>query len=228
MFYAIIIFNETRDNRDFRINDWFDYMNKNMNSDGFWGKKHITYSMQNGYHQYEIYNFFKRTAPKNLNIKKILKSQDRQGHFGPFLGGGGCYDFDTVDLIYKINDSKYNKNIDKALLKLYNNLLNEQQKDGGFCESPYISNYKKSILRIFTYTILNFNIPRLKFLIRTLLSFGSNLILVTHWSPNHRKYNQSDTWNSWFRLLTLCKIKSRLEKSEDKSKIFPFPGIAFK
>ena len=228
MFYAIIVFNETRDSNDFRIIKWFNYMDNNINSDGFWGNKHITYALQNGYHQYEIYNFFKKVPPVNININKILNSQDSLGHFGPFAGGGGCFDFDTVDLIYKIDNSDFNEKIDKSLLKLYNNLLFEQQLDGGFCESPYILNFKNSIFHIFIYTITNFNIPRFKFFIKTLLSFGKNLILPTHWSPNHRKYNQSDTWNSWFRLLTIFKINNRIYKNTDKSKIFPFPGIAFK
>jgi hypothetical protein len=228
MFYAIIVFNETRDPNDLRIINWFNYMDMNINSDGFWGNKHITYALQNGYHQYEIYNFFKKEPPVNINIKKILNSQDSNGHFGPFSGGGGCFDFDTVDLIYKIDNSDYNERIDLSLLKLYNNLILEQQLDGGFSESPYITDFKNTIAHIFIYTIKNFNIPRLKFFVRTLLSFGRNLILPTHWSSNHRKYNQSDTWNSWFRLLTIYKINNRIYKKTDKSKIFPFPGIAFK
>ena len=104
----------------------------------------------------------------------------------------------------------------------------EQNEDGGFSESPYISNFKNSIIHIFIYTITNFNISRLKFLLRTVLSLGNNLTLITHWSAFHRKYNQSDSWNSWFRLLTIYKIRSRLYNSKDKSKIFPFPGISYK
>ena len=228
MFYAIIIFNDSRDFNDHRILNWFDSMNNSINKDGFWGNNHITHQLQNGYHQYEIYNFFKRNPPVNINIDKILKSQDSKGHFGPFSGGGGCFDFDTVDLLYKIDSTDYNKRIDKSLLKLYNNLLLEQNEDGGFSESPYISNFKNSIIHIFIYTITNFNISRLKFLLRTVLSLGNNLTLITHWSAFHRKYNQSDSWNSWFRLLTIYKIRSRLYNSKDKSKIFPFPGISYK
>lgn len=228
MFYVIIIYNLTKDNNDIRILEWFSFFDKYMNNDGFWGNKHITYQLQNGYHQYEIYNFFNRPSPKKINIKKILDSQDHQGHFGPYIGGGGCYDFDTVDLIYNIDDNNFNKEIDNSLELLYKSLLKEQNIDGGFSESPYISNFINSILSIFCYTLRNLNLPRLKFLTKTIISFGTNLKLITHWSPKHRNYNISDTWNSWFRLLTIYKIRSRLYKENDKSKIFPFPGIAFK
>ena len=228
MFYAILIYNETRDAHDVRIQNWFKYMDSKINRDGFWGKRHITYSLQNGYHQHEIYHFFQKKPAVSINVHRILASQDNNGHFGPFPGGGGCYDYDTVDLLYRIDNPDVNESIDRALLKLYNCLKSEQQLDGGFCESIHLVTFKTSILSIVLYTFVNLNLPRLKFMIKTLISRGNNFTLPTHWSVYDRKFNESDTWNSWFRLLTIYKIESRLYGYEDKSKIFPFPGIAYR
>ena len=223
MFLAIIIYNDKNDSNDKRLETWFDVMNGSQNVNGLWGSSHITYQLQNGYHQYEIYKFFRRYPQVDLAIAQLLKSQDEQGHFGPYLGGGGCYDYDAVDLL--INFGSGQDDIKPALEKLYQTLLKEQAPDGGFCESPYIRNYIYSILRISDYTLKNFNIPRLKFLIRFFL--GRVKVLQTHWSFNHRKYSESDAWNTWFRLITLVKIESYLNNSLDKSKVFNFPGIGF-
>ena len=223
MFLAIIIFNDKNNKNDERLETWFEVMNDSQNSYGLWGSSHILYQLQNGYHQYEIYKFFGRNAKFDLATEKILKLQDEEGHFGPFKGGGGCYDFDAIDLL--INYCADKDDITPSLEKLYKTLLKEQRADGGFCESPYINYDVNSAASLLSYVVKNLNIPRLKFLIR--FSLGQVKVLQTHWSLNHRKYTESDSWNTWFRLITILKIEAYLNQTSDKSKLFNFPGIGF-
>jgi len=224
MFLAILIYNDSLNRTDSRLEEWFDFMDESMNNQGLWGTRHITYQMQNGYHQYEIYNYFNREPPVEIDFMAILQSQDVQGHFGPRIGGGGCYDFDAVSLLSRSSNSSH---IRKALLKLLNSLILEQNIDGGFCESVYIKSYFTSIWPILKYTARNFNIPRLKSAIRFLFFYESFERLETHWSPSHRKFHQSDLWDTWFRLMTIYKIEARIKEIPDRSKVFKYPGIGF-
>jgi hypothetical protein len=224
MFFAILIYNDSQNVSDNRLDEWFDIMDQSMNQNGLWGIGHITYQMQNGYHQYEIYNFFNRKPRNELDYNSILKSQDSIGHFGPCVGGGGCYDYDAVSLLCRSEENEY---VDKSLTKLYNSLSSEQNTDGGFCESPYIGSFFKSLIPVIKFTVSNFNIPRLKSAIRFLFLHTDYIQLKTHWSPYHRKFYQSDLWNTWFRLLTVYKIEARLKNTRDRSKVFKYPGIGF-
>ena len=224
MFFAILIYNDTRNPSDSRLDEWFDFMDDSMNEKGLWGSLHNTYQMQNGYHQYEVYNYFNREPRVVIDYTAILKSQDTMGHFGPRIGGGGCYDYDAVSLLCRSDNSNH---IRKPLLKLLNSLIIEQNVDGGFCESVYIKSYFTSLWPVLKYTALNFNIPRLKSAIRFLCFYKSFELLETHWSQSHRKFSQSDLWDTWFRLMTIYKIEARLKGIPDRSKVFKFPGIGF-
>jgi len=224
MFFAIVIYNDNLNPSDPRLDQWFEFMDESMNKKGLWGSGHITYQMQNGFHQYEIYNYFNRKPRIELDYKELLKSQDTMGHFGPRIGGGGCYDYDAVSLLCRSDNTS---SIYRPLLKLLNSLILEQNEDGGFCESPYINSYFNSFLPILNYTIENFNVPRLKSAIRFFFTYKSYVRLETHWSKFHRKFTDSDLWDTWFRLMTIYKIEARIKGKRDKSKVFKYPGIGF-
>jgi hypothetical protein len=198
MFFAILIFNDSHNANDPRLEEWFDFMDEHMNDSGFWGDMHITYQMQNGYHQYEIYSYFNRKPRVEIDIESILRSQDSMGHFGPRIGGGGCYDFDAVSLLLRLG---YSRNLEKPLSKLLDTLISEQNKDGGFCESSYIKSYRDSCWTVFKYTFRDYNIPRLKSAVRFFIQFKSYVTLRTHWSTVHRKFHESNLWDTWFRLM---------------------------
>lgn len=224
MFIAILIYNESRDRNDSRLVEWFDFMDSSMNKYGLWGTNHFIYQMQNGYHQYEIYKFFDHKQPIRFDVDELISHQDSLGHFGPFMGGGACYDFDATDLLIQHGEKDQ---ISPCLIRLALNLELEQNLDGGFCESPYIQRSMGSVPRLFVYTLDNFNIPRLKSFLKLFINYNRFNKIPTHWSSNHRYYNDSDLWGTWFRLLTLRKINSLLEETKDDSRIFTYPGIGF-
>ena len=75
------------------------------------------------------------------------------GHFAPYPGGGGCYDYDAIFLL----TSKYinrDANLRSSLLLIYDQLLEEQNEDGGFAENKLINRksflfYKLSFINLF-------------------------------------------------------------------------------
>ena len=71
----------------------------------------------------------------DLNLFKLV---DHRGHFAPYPGGGGCYDYDAIFLLTQESICSTSKHTD-LLVKTFNTLINEQNSDGGFCESLYIS-----------------------------------------------------------------------------------------
>ena len=78
-----------------RLNAWFEGHERAQNfSTSFWGNSvaHRYYSrFQKAFHQFVIYNYWRRDIPCNKKIVDIVLSlQDRDGHFAPVLGGEGC------------------------------------------------------------------------------------------------------------------------------------------
>lgn len=219
---------------DKRIDEWVDLHLKAMNINGLFGYKFSNpfLQFQNGYHQYEIFDF--------LNIDGIfwekaadlvLKLADEDGHFAPYPGGGGCYDYDAIFFLTSkfVNIQKYRKQLNIT----YETILSEQNKDGGWCESIYIrprslKNYFKSIKHLLRGDPLSF-----LFKLKTNISIQRPKFnkLKTHWSIYSRDWNESDLWDTWFRNLLLKKINfaiySEDRKNLIKSKFIDYPGIGY-
>ena len=50
--------------------------------------------------------------------------------------------------------------------------------------------------------------------------------IITNWTQTHRKWNESNVWDTFFRLLTIYRICNRLNYSEKNLfKVNNFPGI---
>ena len=239
MFYAIIIFyliNYKDYPQSSFQNYWYKEHHNSKNIYGFWGNtQNLTYlDFQNGYHQYEILKFFNYESIEiNKIIKNIINFADFQGHFAPYIGGGGCYDYDAINLITsKPLDQKklINQNIIEIIVKTHNAILLNQNIDGGFCESKYVRPINLNYFIYFFKKITNNKAIDKKTIFRqflTLMRPKYNSI-TTHWNNYNRKWDESNLWDSWFRMQTLARIEiySDYKKFDDWGFI-DFPGIGF-
>ncbi|MFN4764712.1 hypothetical protein ACKGJN_16410, partial [Gillisia sp. Q332] len=125
---------------DHLLKQWVDLHFRSMNRWGFWGSDagptHLHF--QNGYHQYEVLEYLAVENPRERGaVDAVSALADPQGHFAPYPGGGGCYDYDAV-FVLTPNGSIPNAETASLLRKTAATLLSEQCPDGGFCESLYV------------------------------------------------------------------------------------------
>ena len=232
MFYAIfnIYANEfLKLDRNKQIQEWLDFNINSINSNGFWGinSKMDYLQFQNGYHQYEIFEYLKiKKRSWNIAAKKILMMVDKLGHFAPWPGGGACYDYDAIFMLTsKFVDDVGQENVLKTTL---NTILSEQNLDGGFCESIYMKNnllFKFS--NVIKHIISQPNHIKIWSLIINLNLFRyKHRNIVTHWSQTSRKWDESNAWDTFFRLSTIYRACDRLNlKEKNLFQINNFPGI---
>lgn len=210
------------------INQWIEFHKKHLNKFGFYGKpkfKHL--SFQNSYHQYEIFNFLKIKIDKQNSFEYLSKLRDKKGFFAPYFGGSGCYDYDAVVFfLHGENDS--NKTF-QLFNDLFLSILKHQNTDGGFSDSQFLfpinmRNISFNFLHIVKSPNIYVLIERIRFIFSTYLKNKKKI--YTHWSANPRRWDESNLWDTWFRLLSL---KSIYEKSfncnYNRVKKINFPGI---
>ena len=85
-----------------QIDTWVDLHLSLMNEYGFWGDSPgmSHWQFQNGYHQYEILEYLGVNNPKSSAAAEAVASLvDKEGHFAPYPGGGGCFDYDAVSIL---------------------------------------------------------------------------------------------------------------------------------
>ena len=88
------------------LQKWINTHLQKMNKFGFWGEnKRPSYlQFQNGYHQYEILDFLGIQTKKDKEAAQMVSMlADFDGHFAPYPGGGGCYDFDATFMITRLS-----------------------------------------------------------------------------------------------------------------------------
>jgi len=213
------------------IDRWVNLHLSAMNSFGFWGPSdsmtHLQF--QNGYHQYEILEFLHAdNVPWFAAADAVAALADEDGHFAPYPGGGGCYDYDAVFIITATEETTARHR--ELLIRTAESILFGQNTDGGFCESKRVRPH--SVGNILGSLLHAFNgrgrarTERLRTAL-TLLRPKHNRI-QTHWSVYSREWGESDLWDSWFRMLTLARIDCALNPESSKSWGFiNFPGIGF-
>ena len=215
-----------------QILEWQNLHLNAMNEFGFWGKSgsmsHLQF--QNGYHQYEIMDYLKTSnVPWDKAANNVATLADEDGRFAPYPGGGGCYDYDAIYIITNGSTKGIAKHRE-LLEQTANTILNEQNIDGGFCESIYIrprsfKNLYKSIKHVFRSS-RRARYERLRYLI-TLLRFKNDRI-NTHWTEYSRDWSESNLWDSWFRMLTIARIDVALNPENISEWGFvDYPGIGF-
>lgn len=218
MFLGIFItefYEHTNDERYMvALERWFNLHNGSSNKNGFWGNRlEALYfnGVQNGFHQYVIYYYWNKSIEKSKSISKVvLKVQDNKGHFAPFLGGAACEDYDAIHLlliIYRTSGSAPEK-IKKALKKSYQSILDDLNKDGGFCQSKLSPN--ELSLRTFMFLLYNFNYNIFKIKLRKTLGFilKNRSVISVNWFKKPRKIDESNLWDSWFKILAIAEIES--------------------
>jgi hypothetical protein len=217
---------------DNHINNWQKLHVKFMNEFGFWGKfnsmSHLQF--QNGYHQYEAIDYLQtENIPWSKAADNVAILADKDGHFAPYPGGGGCYDYDAIYILTGAGSKSVSRHRG-LLIRTARTILSEQNVDGGFCESIYVrprsfDNIIRSSKHIFT-AHGQAQKERLKHSL-TLLRPKHNRI-HTHWSEYSRRWNESDLWDSWFRMSTIARIDVAFNPERISEWGFiDYPGIGF-
>lgn len=233
MFYIILLIH-ARDylgkNTGLLIDEWASLHMSAMNRFGFWGRcKGMTYlQFQNGYHQYQMFEYLgvenrmAETAADNVALMV-----DREGHFAPYPGGGGCFDYDAVFVLTSVG-AKALARYGEVLSQVSLSILDGQNSDGGFGETQYVRprsmrNILVGMRHIVATGKMQF-FERLRFFL-TLQRPKHNRI-HTHWTKYSREWGESDLWDSWFRMLALARIERLLNPSTDQPCGFlDYPGI---
>ena len=233
MFYFILYFYLTKNLKyelQSQLDSWVDLHLKKINKYGFWGREksmsHLQF--QNGYHQYEIFSFLNIA---NNHFEKAAASvaelSDRFGHFAPYIGGGGCYDYDAIFLISSASNNTEHLDL---MTKTLESIISEQNKDGGFAESLFVRPINLNYFINFFIHIKDSKGKAQRERLRqfiTLLRHKHNNI-KTHWSKKPRKWNESNLWDSWFRMMTIAKIDIALNKQHKNNWGFiDYPGIGY-
>jgi hypothetical protein len=217
-----------------QLDTWVELHIAKINRFGFWGEAsgicHLHF--QNGYHQYEIFEYLGIAHPRHDETLTALSSlADRKGHFAPYPGGGGCYDYDAIFLLTpegRVPDSKINGLLGSTL----STLLSEQNPDGGWCESQSVRPRGVEQLTGFATHVLA-ALPNRKLFVERLryalaLQRPLHNRIHTHWSEYSRRWNESDLWDSWFRMLAIARIDVARDAGRASEWGFiDFPGIGY-
>jgi len=213
-----------------RLERWQSLFLNEMNRFGFWGAassiSHLQF--QNGYHIYEILEYLDASVPTwNDTADYVASLADEEGHFAPYPGGGGCYDYDAVFMITGAGAAAVQRHRD-LLLRTAASILREQNPDGGFCESGCIRPRSVSTVR---RMLRHAGSARGTALIER-SRYGLTLLrpkhdrIQTHWSTYSREWGESDLWDSWFRMLTLARSEVALDLARAADWGFiDYPGI---
>ena len=237
MFMAILLIH-ARDyigiNTNPQMEQWVALHLNSMNQYGFWGNERgMSYlQFQNGYHQYEIFEYLDIDHPfTEVAAENISSLTDHQGHFAPYPGGGGCYDYDAVFII--TSTKKMVRDHHSLLKKTAKTILSEQNPDGGFGESHNVRPRSLKNIMASIHHLLFCNrkwekahLERLRYWI-TLQRPKHNRI-HNHWSIYSREWNESNLWDSWFRMLAIARIQCALNINNIKDWGFiNYPGIGY-
>lgn len=216
------------------LDEWGEAHIKRMNRFGFWGADagmtHLQF--QNGYHQHEILEYL---DVKNPRLEQTLASvrglADVEGHFAPYPGGGGCYDYDAVFMLTP--EGRVSEDATRALLlRTAATIASEQRPDGGFAESVRVR--PRSITNLYRFASHTLNAFGKGPLFTERLRYGLTLQrpkhdrIHTHWSRRSRRWDESDLWDSWFRMLALARIEVAMHPERASQWGFiDYPGIGY-
>lgn len=217
-----------------RLDTWVRLHLAAMNRFGFWGGNGAMtiLQFQNGYHQYEILEYLGVPGGKEAAAAAaVAKMADAQGHFAPYPGGGGCFDYDAVFMLTPEGHAP-----DAAVARLLQTtaatLLSEQHADGGFCESLYVRPRSAANLARTARHVLAAlpNVPATVERGRYALALQRphHDRIATHWSAYSRRWDESDLWDSWFRMLALARIECAGDPAAaPRWGFIDFPGIGY-
>lgn len=217
-----------------RLDTWVRLHLAAINRFGFWGSDGAMtiLQFQNGYHQYEILEYVGISSGKEAAAAQaVAQMADAQGHFAPYPGGGGCFDYDAVFMLTPEGHLPAPA-VAQLLKRTASTLLSEQQSDGGFCESLYVrprsaANLLRTARRVLAALP---NVPATVERGRHALALQRPRYdrIATHWSAYSRRWDESDLWDSWFRMLALARIECAMDPTAAARWGFiDFPGIGY-
>ena len=214
------------------LDTWVNLHLTHMNRFGFWGgEQGMTHlQFQNGYHQYEILEYLQVDNPTLSAAKHaVLTLADPSGHFAPYPGGGGCYDYDAV-FVLTAGGGVPDADVRSLLERTAGSILHQQGADGGFCESRHVRPRSIANAQRFSHQVVSaWNRPslfveRLRYALT--LQRPKHDEIHTHWSADGRGWDESNLWDTYFRLLALARIDVALNGSRALSWGFlTYPGI---
>ncbi len=216
------------------IDEWVDLHLRSINRFGFWGKgsgmTHLLF--QNGYHQHEVLEYLGIKNPQlEITLAAVRNLVDADGHFAPYPGGGGCYDYDAVFMLTP--EGRLPDEATRVLLvHTAATIASEQRPDGGFAESVGVRPRSlKNFLRFASHTLDALGKGPL---FTERLRYGLALQrpkydrIQTHWSRYSRRWDESDLWDSWFRMLALARIDVAIHPERACQWGFiDYPGIGY-
>jgi hypothetical protein len=227
MFLAIFLTYQFEKHQDTsaleKLEAWFEFHRRTQNPrTGLWGdtlEHRYYFGLLNAFHQFVIFNYWNRKVPHSQNIvDRVLTFQNHDGHFGPLPGGGGCFDFDSADVLINLGYlMKYRKDdVIRTLEKLKEAILKDQNEDGGFCESKHFSPSLKRLIspKQTAFLFNGFHFVRSFIKLRQAYNIvrSKKRMLNSHWTEEGRRWNQSNLWDTWFRCLTIAEIDTALNK----------------
>jgi hypothetical protein len=213
---------------------WVQLHLTHMNRFGFWGRdRGMTHlQFQNGYHQYEIFEYLRVNNPKLPAAKRaVVTLADASGQFAPYPGGQSCYDYDAVFLL-TAGDGVPSADIRALLQRTASSILHEQGDDGGFCESRCVRPRSIANVQRFGHKLLSsWNRPalfaeRLRYALT--LQRPKHNAIRNHWSTNPRRWDESNLWDTYFRMLALARTDVALNGDQALAWGFlSYPGLGY-
>lgn len=234
MFLAVLLQFALRKDGDSWRNDlleWIDLHLQQMNELGFWGNHSRAYRyFQNGYHQYEVLSYL-GVEMERSKIKRgtdlILSLADSDGHFAPYPGGGGCFDYDAVFLLCEFADSS--RELETNLARLASS-IKASRRNGGSCESIYVRHEALGVryIKFLKHLRLSQSSGRSERLRQFItLQRPKYDRIQTHWSSYSRAWSEPDLWDTWFRILSLERIERRLKNQSLGVSFLSNIGVGF-
>tara|TARA_X000000368_G_scaffold419094_2_gene422439 strand:+ start:9352 stop:10506 length:1155 start_codon:yes stop_codon:yes gene_type:complete len=215
-----------------KIDEWVNLHLKNMNPNSLWGQfNEISHhQFQNGYHQYEILEYLKYDYPNEMlnNLEKINLLADINGQFAPWPGGAACHDYDACFLLSI--KSSFNENDLKLFKIIISSILQNQNDDGGFCESHSIRPRTFHNIKLFLQHLYSVNKLTFKERLRQFITLQrpKHDKIHSYVSNSPREWSESNLWDSWFRMMTIARLDCKVSPENFTNWGFiDFPGIGY-
>jgi len=238
MFVAIFLTYEYLNTRNStilnNIDSWFDFHNKYQNPrTGVWGTQfedNYYRSIQNGFHQIIIYDYWNREINfLDKLLSRLQYLQNKDGSFSPIPGGESCFDSDAINLL-SIISNRYSNLPNKVFLeRSMKNMLANKNTDGGFAESK---TFPKNVLETLDIIpqVLTYNLDLLYIRMKAIGSglFNNNIYNNTGWVKERRCVYESNLWDTWFRCFGISQLDMLLFPERDcRYNFHKFIGIGF-
>lgn len=207
---------------------------------GFWGTDRGTpypVGLYGAMHQFLLYYYSNRSLKFSERIiDHSIKVQEKDGHFCPGSGGGGCEDYDVIDTIVSLSKDKSYRwdESESTLNRALAATLNSRGDDGGFLWANRkrfsVADWISQCLMIVKYRNVRTWIWSMKYsyIQQRTLKRGTGRMPIG-WVTTPIPQNESDLFSTWFRLLNIAEISQIIETPYSKFnwKFLKAPGLGW-